>query len=112
MGIEAYIYLIIAIAGEVVGTSALKASYGMTKLWPALIVLVAYSSCFWSFSIALKELPVGVAYSIWCGLGILSIVIIGIYFFKEEFTLYHFLGTSLILSGVCILTLLTTSIKS
>src|ERR1700722_14398726 len=89
---EPYVYLIMAIAGEVMGTSALKASYGMTKLWPALIVVLGYSLTFWALSIALKELPVGVVYAIWSGLGIVSIVLIGIFVFGEEFTSLHLLG--------------------
>ena len=105
---EPYVYLIMAIAGEVMGTSALKASYGMTKLWPALIVVLGYSLTFWALSIALKELPVGVVYAIWSGLGIVSIVLIGIFVFGEEFTSLHLLGTLFILVGVGILTLLTT----
>jgi small multidrug resistance pump len=107
---EPYVYLIMAIAGEVVGTSALKASHGMTKLWPALIVIVGYSLTFWALSIALKELPVGIVYAIWSGLGIVSIVLIGIVFFNEEFTSIHLLGTLLILSGVSVLTLLTSPV--
>lgn len=108
--LEPYFYLIMAIAGEVLGTSALKASYGMTKILPAFIAFVGYFLTFWSLSITLKELPVGIVYAIWCGLGIISIVLIGIFFFDEEFTLFHFIGTSLILTGVIILSLLTPSI--
>ena len=104
---EPYIYLMMAIAGEVMGTSALKASYGMTKLWPAIIVIVGYSLTFWALSIALKALPVGSVYAIWSGLGIVSIVLIGIFVFGEEFTLLHFFGTLLILAGVGVLTMLT-----
>ena len=107
---EPYVYLLMAIFGEVMGTSALKASYGMTKLWPAIAVIVGYAVTFWALSIALKSLPVGTVYAIWSGLGIVSIVLIGIFIFDEEFTLLHFLGTSLILAGVGVLTLLTTSV--
>lgn len=108
---EAYLYLLMAIAGEVIGTSALKASYGMTKLLPSIIVIIAYALTFWSLSIALKTLPVGVVYAIWAGLGIVSIALIGIYVFNESFTLLHLLGTALILSGVCVLMLLTKTIS-
>ncbi|KIC76707.1 Quaternary ammonium compound-resistance protein QacF [Neochlamydia sp. TUME1] len=104
---EAYLYLLMAIAGEVVGTSALKASYGMTKLFPSLVVLVGYGLTFWSLSIALKTLPVGVVYAIWSGLGIVSIILIGVYFFNEAFSLMHLLGTALILAGVAVLMLFT-----
>lgn len=108
---EAYLYLLMAIAGEVVGTSALKASYGMTKLIPSILVIFGYALTFWSLSIALKTLPVGVVYAIWSGLGIVSIMLIGIYVFNENFSLLHLFGTGLILAGVCILMLLTTPIN-
>lgn len=107
---EAYLYLLMAIAGEVIGTSALKASYGMTKLLPSIIVVLGYALTFWSLSIALKTLPVGVVYAIWAGLGIVSIILIGIYVYNESFTLLHLLGTVLILAGVCILMLLTNPV--
>lgn len=105
---EAYFYLLIAIAGEVIGTSALKASYGMTKLIPSLIVVIGYTLTFWSLSIALKTLPVGIVYAIWSGVGIVSIVLIGVYVFNEDFTWIHFFGTALILVGVGILMLFTS----
>lgn len=104
---EPYIYLLIAIAGEVMGTSALKASDGMSKLLPALFVIAGYSLTLWALSITLKTLPVGIVYAIWSGLGIVSIVLIGIFLFEESFTLFHLLGTSLILAGVAVLMLLT-----
>jgi small multidrug resistance pump len=104
---EPYLYLVMAIAGEVMGTSALKASEGMTKLWPAIIVVLGYALTFWALSIALKALPVGSVYAIWSGVGILSMVFIGIFFFGESFTPMHLLGVTLILAGVGVLTLLT-----
>lgn len=107
---EPYVYLLMAIAGEVMGTSALKASYGMTKLWPAIAVIFGYTMTFYSLSIALKDLPVGIVYAIWSGLGIVSIVLIGIFVFEEEFSLLHLLGTALIIAGVGVLTLLTNPI--
>ena len=107
---EPYLYLMMAIAGEVMGTSALKASHGMTKLWPAIIVIVGYTLTFWALSIALKELPVGTVYAIWSGLGIVSIVLVGIFVFHEAFTPLHFLGTALIVAGVGVLTLMAVPI--
>jgi small multidrug resistance pump len=104
---EPYLYLLLAIAGEVMGTSALKASEGMTKVVPSLFVVIGYALAFWALSITLRALPVGIVYAIWSGLGIVSIVLIGIFLFEEEFTSLHFLGTSLIIAGVGILTLLT-----
>lgn len=103
----AYLYLLLAIAGEVIGTSALKASDGMSKILPSIVVVIGYTLTFWSLSIALKTLPVGIAYAIWSGLGIISIILIGIYVFEEEFTLLHLMGTLLILAGVSLLMLFT-----
>jgi small multidrug resistance pump len=107
---EPYLYLLLAIAGEVMGTSALKASDGMTKFLPAFFVIVGYTIAFWSLSITLKALPVGIVYAIWSGLGIISIVLIGIFIFEEKFTSLHFLGTSLIVAGVGVLTLITSPV--
>ncbi len=109
---EPYLYLMVAIAGEVMGTSALKASDGMSKLLPALFVVIGYSLTFWTLSIVLKTLPVGIVYAIWSGLGIISIVLIGIFVFNEEFTLMHLLGTALIIAGVVVLMLLAPNAVS
>jgi small multidrug resistance pump len=102
-----YLYLMMAIVGEVIGTSALKASFGMTKILPSIVVVVGYTLTFWSLSIALKSLPVGIVYAIWSGLGIVCIILIGIYAYNEKFTLLHLFGTALILAGVIILMILT-----
>lgn len=107
---EPYFYLIMAIAGEVIGTSALKASDGMTKLLPAAAVLVGYTLTFWALSIALKDLPVGIVYAIWSGLGIVSIILVGVFVFQEAFTPVHLVGTGLILAGVGVLTLMAPAL--
>lgn len=108
---EPYVYLLVAIISEVIGTSALKASEGMSKLLPSLLVILGYSLTFWALSITLQSLPVGIVYAIWSGLGIVSIVLIGIFIFEEEFTSLHFLGTSLIIAGVGVLMLMTPAVE-
>lgn len=102
-----YYLLFIAIIAEIIATSALKASYGLSKLYPSLIVVIGYTISFWLMSITLKTLPVGVVYAIWSGLGILGIAIIGSFYFREVFGLWHLLGTLLIIAGVIILSLVT-----
>ena len=72
-----WIYLLIAIFAEVVGTSALKASVGMTKLGPTAVVVVGYGAAFYLLSLTLDQIPVGVAYAIWSGVGIVAISLIG-----------------------------------
>lgn len=104
---NAYLLLICAIATEVIATSALKGSYGFSKLYPSLIACVGYTVSFWCLSLTLKTLPVSIVYAIWSGLGIVGIAFIGVLLFRESFGIWHYLGTGLVLAGVFILTLIT-----
>lgn len=106
---NAYLLLLVAVAAEIVGTSALKASYGLSKLNPSLLVAAAYGLSFWTMSLTLKELPVSVVYAIWSGLGILGIACIGVIYYGESFGLWHFLGMTCIISGILILSMITTA---
>ena len=65
-----YFYLALAILGEVIGTSFLKATEDFTKLWPSLIVLLGYGAAFYFLTLSLKVIPVGIAYATWSGIGI------------------------------------------
>lgn len=102
-----YILLFFAVIAEVIATSSLKLSQGFTKLVPSLVVAGGYSIAFWLMSIALKTLPVGVLYALWCGLGILGIALISIFYFQEPFGVWHFLGILFIILGIAILCLVT-----
>ncbi len=102
-----YILLFLAILTEVIATSALKASYGMTKLVPSIVVFLGYALSFWFLALTLKTFPVGIVYAIWAGLGVVGIAIIGVYYFGEPFSLWHLLGISLIITGVVILNMVT-----
>ena len=68
-----WIYLAIAIVAEVIGTSALKASDGFTKLYPSLVVAVSYGISFYCLSLTLRTVPVGIAYAIWSGVGVVLV---------------------------------------
>lgn len=98
-----YMYLIVAIIFEVIATSALKASDGFSKLVPTLIVVVGYVASFYFFSIVLKTMPVGVAYAIWCGLGIVLVTLSGIFLYGQIPDLPAVLGMGLIMAGVCVI---------
>ena len=104
-----YILLFIAVVAEIVGTSALKASYGLSKLNPTILVTAAYGLAFWTMSLTLKVLPVSIVYAIWSGLGILGIACIGVLYYGESFGWWHFLGMSCIIAGILILSFLTTA---
>lgn len=101
----AYIFLSIAIASEIVATSLLKFTEGFTRLWATLACLAMYGIAFFMLSLAVRDIPVGVAYALWSGLGTAAIVAVGAAFLGEPITLVKVLGISLIVAGVLVLNL-------
>ena len=104
-----WILLGLAIAAEVVGTSALKASEGFSKLWPSAIVVVSYGAAFYLLSLTLRTIPVGVAYAVWSGVGVVLIALIGWLVFGQRLDGAGLLGMGLIVAGVLVLNLLSKS---
>lgn len=98
-----WLLLSLAILAEAIGTTALKMSDGFTKLTPSLVVLVGYGLAFYLLSLTLKQIPVGVAYAIWSGAGIVLITLIGWVVFKQTLDLAAVFGIALIISGVLVL---------
>ena len=98
-----FVYLVLAIVAEVIATSALKASIGFTRPLPSIIVVVGYGLAFYLLSLVLRTLPVGVAYAIWAGLGIVLVTLVGIVVFGEKPDLPAVLGISLIVACVVML---------
>lgn len=97
-----YFYLSLAIIAEVIGTSALKATEEFTKLGPIIVVVVGYAISFYFLSLVLKTIPVGVAYAIWSGVGIILIALVGVVFFKQIPDTGAIIGMSLIVLGVVV----------
>lgn len=95
-----WVYLILAITFELIGTTLMKISYGFTKLIPTIGTLVAYIICFTLLSFSLKKIEVGIAYAIWSAVGIVVLSGIGIVFFKESISPIKIGSISLILFGV------------
>lgn len=104
-----YLILGLAIALEVVGTTALKASDGFTRLAPSLITGVAYAASFYALSLALKTIPVGVAYAIWSGVGIVLISVVGWVVFRQRLDAPAMVGLGLIIAGVLVVNLFSKS---
>jgi len=98
-----FIYLVLAVVAEVIATSALKASLGFTRLWPSLLVIAGYGVAFYLLGLALRTLPVGLAYAIWAGLGIVLVTLVGMVVFGERPDLPGVLGIVLIVAGVVVL---------
>ncbi|MEP5232787.1 MAG: SMR family transporter [Alloalcanivorax sp.] len=104
-----YLYLSIAIVAEVVATSALNASQGFTRLWPSVATVVGYSIAFYALSLTLRTIPMGIAYAVWAGVGIVLIALVGALFFKQIPDLPAMLGMSFIIAGVVLVTLVSST---
>jgi small multidrug resistance pump len=105
-----YIYLLIAIIGEVIATSALKAAEGFTKPVPSAVVVVGYGVAFFFLSLTLRTIPVGIAYAIWSGIGIVLVTLFGYFYYKQTLDLPAIVGLALIVAGVAIVNLFSKSI--
>lgn len=98
-----YVFLGLAIIFEVIGSSFMKASEGFTKWLPSVIVVVAYLVCFYFLSLALKTIPLGVAYAIWAGLGIVLTAAVSVFIFKQKIDIAAIVGIVFIIIGVVIM---------
>lgn len=106
----AYVYLLIAVVAEVFATSALKLSDGFTKLWPSVVVVIGYSAAFYSLSLSLRTLSLSTAYASWCGLGIVLVALVQVFWFRNGIDLAGFVGLGLIIAGVLVVNLLSKSV--
>ena len=106
-----YVYLLLAVFAETVGTTALQASQQFTKLGPSVLVVVAYGISFWLLALTLKFMPVGVVYALWSGLGIVFIALIGFWVFHQKLDLAAMLGIGLIIAGIVVIQMFSTSIS-
>ncbi len=104
----ALVYLALAIVAEVVATSALKATEGFTRLWPSLLVVVGYALAFYMLSLVLRTIPVGIAYAIWAGLGIVLVAVVGLVVYGQRPDLPAVIGIGLIVAGVLIIQLFSS----
>ena len=98
-----YLWLLIAIISETLGTTALQASQQFTRLRPSLAVIACYLVSFYFMALTLKVMPVGIVYAIWSGLGIVCIAGIGYIVFGQKLDLAAVLGLSLIIVGILII---------
>lgn len=102
-----YALLTLAIVGEVVATSAMKAAEGFTKLGPSVLVVLGYSVAFYCLSLVLDAIPVGVAYAVWAAGGIVLVAIAAWIIYGQRPDPAGFVGMGLIIAGVLVLNLLS-----
>lgn len=108
--VVAYAYLGTAIIAEVIGTSALKDSDSFTRLWPSLMTVLGYALAFYCLSHTLKTIPVGVAYAIWSGVGIVLISLVGWLWLGQRLDAPALLGLGLIIAGVLVINLFSRTV--
>jgi small multidrug resistance pump len=100
-----WMMLAVAIAAEIVGTTALKLSQGFSRFGWTAVVVIGYAASFYLLSQTLKTLPIGIVYAIWSGVGTVGTAIIGLAFFGEAFTALKAAGIAMIIGGVLVLNL-------
>ncbi|KAK0350835.1 hypothetical protein LTR94_027398 [Friedmanniomyces endolithicus] len=100
-----------AIVFEVVGTTLLQASEQFTRLWPTLGLAACYGAAFFLLSLALRQMPVGLAYAIWSGLGVVAISLIGLVVFGQKLDLPAVAGLALIVTGVLVINLFSKAVS-
>ncbi|VWB77154.1 multidrug transporter [Burkholderia lata] len=105
MHLPGYAWLAIAIVAEVIGTSALRAADGFTRLWPSLLVVAGYGIAFYCLSLTLRTMPVGIIYAVWSGAGIVLITLVAMLLYRQVPDLPAVIGLGLIVAGVVVLNL-------
>ena len=98
-----WLFLAIAIVSETIATSALKSSAGFTRLMPSLLVVAGYGIAFYFLSLTLRTIPIGIAYAVWSGVGIVLIALVGWLVFGQKLDMPALLGMGLIVAGVVVM---------
>ena len=105
-----YVYLAFAILGEVIATTTLKNTAEFTRLWPSVLVVAGYGIAFFLLTLVLRTIPVGIAYALWSGLGIVLVTAAGAVIHRQIPDLPAVLGMALIILGVVVIQLFSTSV--
>ncbi|WP_050602513.1 multidrug efflux SMR transporter [Ruegeria sp. 6PALISEP08] len=100
---QAYLFLLLAVLAETIGTTALQASQQFTRFWPSVLVVLGYGVAFYLLALTLKSMPVGIVYAIWSGLGIFFIALIGFLVFGQKLDWPAVFGLTMILAGILII---------
>jgi small multidrug resistance pump len=101
----AYYFLTIAICAEVIATVSMKAVKGISTPLPLLLVIVGYGIAFWMLTLVVRSVPVGVAYAVWAGMGIVMVSIAALFIYGQKLDIPAMLGMALIVLGVVVIQL-------
>lgn len=100
---KSWLFLAVAIVAEVIATSSLKASDGFTRPWPSMLVIVGFGIAFYLLALTLRVIPMGIAYAVWSGVGLVLITLIGWIVFGQKLDPPAFVGIGLIICGVVVM---------
>lgn len=98
-----WLFLGLAITSEVFGSTMLKLSAGFSKPFPSVGVVLGFGLAFYFLSLALKTIPLGTAYAIWAGVGLVLTALVSVVFFGQKMDFWGMVGIALILAGVVVL---------
>lgn len=107
---KTWLFLAVAIVSEVIATSSLKASDGFTRIGPSLLTAAGYVLAFYMLSLTLRQIPVGVAYALWSGVGIVLVSIVGWVMYGQKLDAPAMIGMGLIVAGVLVMNLMSKSV--
>lgn len=100
---NAYTYLAIAIVAEVIATASMKSVKGLSTPLPLLLMVCGYAVAFWMLTLVVRTMPVGIAYAIWSGLGIVLISIAALVIYGQKLDVPAMLGMAMIVAGVVVI---------
>ena len=106
---DAWLYLLLAIVLEVLGTTCMKLSDGFARIIPSVLVFVLYGLSIALLNLSLRKLDVSVAYAVWAGLGVVLVTLIGVMLFREPLSILKIGCIALIIIGVIGLNLMTST---
>ncbi|WP_181347456.1 multidrug efflux SMR transporter [Thalassobacillus sp. CUG 92003] len=101
----AYVYLFLGIVAEVFGTTMLKMSEGLSRVFPVLGGVVGFSSALFFLALSFQTIPLNVAYATWAGVGTAGAALVGLLIWKENINLVGLIGLILIIGGIVLLNL-------
>lgn len=105
------LFLVAAIAAEVVATLALSKSESFARLAPSLVAVAGYAAAFWLLSFPLRSMPAGVVYALWSGLGIMLITAAAWIWFRQALDAPALIGIALIMAGVAVVNLFSNAVR-
>jgi len=106
-----WLLLLLAIGSEIVATSLLKETQGFTRLLPSLLCIGGYALAFYLLSVVVRYVPVGIAYALWSGIGVVIASLVGWFFFHQKLDAPAMIGLGLIIAGVAVMHLFSKSME-